>query len=70
VNKLQKESEQLQQEIKNLKSGLRDAQGDVTMLTNKLSDLRQQKNNLEHEKDEEIGKIHMLDSFKLHTFQI
>jgi len=55
--KTQKQSEQHQQEIKNLKSSLRDAQGDVTMLTNKLSDLRQQKNHLEHEKDEEIGKM-------------
>ncbi|XP_065912103.1 serine/threonine-protein kinase MRCK alpha-like [Dysidea avara] len=57
VTKTQQQSEQLQQEIKNLKSSLRDAQSDVTMLTNKLSDLRQQKNHLEHEKDEEIGTL-------------
>lgn len=41
--------------MKNVKNSLSDAQGDVTMLTTKLSDLRQQKNHLEHEKDEEIG---------------
>jgi len=55
ITKLQGQLDQHKQELKNLKNSLSGAQGDVSMLTTKLSDLRQQKNHLEHEKDEEIG---------------
>ena len=55
VTKLQNQLEQNKQELKNIKNSLSNAQSDVSMLTTKCSDLRQQKNHLEHEKDEEIG---------------
>lgn len=59
ITKLQNQLDQQKQELKNIKNSLSNAQGDVSMLTTKLSDLRQQKNHLEHEKDEEIGTINI-----------